>query len=151
MRLVPLGRGLARQPEQERAYPRGRGRAVARVLIIEDDRDIRDALEAVLEAEGHEVTCAGNGREGLADARTCMPDIILLDLMMPVMNGWQFRAEQKRDARISEIPVIVVTAFNQVGELDVAAVILKPCDVDEVVGAVERHLRSSRLAPDAHP
>jgi CheY-like chemotaxis protein len=121
------------------------------VLIVEDDRDIREALAAVLEAEGHQVICASNGREGLADARTYAPDVILLDLMMPVMNGWQFRAEQKRDVLLSGIPVVVVTAFNQVGDLDVAAVILKPCEVDDVVEAVRRHVRLPSFAPDAHP
>ncbi len=109
------------------------------VLIIEDQEEIREALAEALELEGCVVSAASNGREGLAEARRGHPDLILLDLMMPVMNGWQFRAAQKRDPRIAGIPVVVVSAFADRGDIDVAGFISKPCTIDEVLGAVQRY------------
>ena len=70
------------------------------ILVVDDDPDIRDSLREVLEDEGYEVACVGNGREALDHLKTANPRpcVILLDLMMPVMDGWQFRKEQKQDA-----------------------------------------------------
>ncbi len=111
---------------------------MARVLIVEDDREIREALADILEFDGYDVARASNGAEGLAQAREHHPDIILLDLMMPVMDGWQFRTEQRRDATIAGVPVVVVSAVRQVDELEAAAVIPKPCSVDTVLDVVHR-------------
>src|SRR3954466_3369212 len=81
------------------------------VMIVEDDADTREMLERFLELEGFDVRTAANGQLALealqADGTPC---VILLDLMMPVMNGWQFREVQVRDPRFSRIPVVVVTA-----------------------------------------
>jgi len=110
-----------------------------RVLIIEDDAETRDALAVFLQLEGYDVSCACNGRSGLAEARERHPDVILLDLMMPVMDGWGFRAEQKRDASIASIPVVVVSALAERRDIDASAFVPKPCDLDVVLGAVERH------------
>jgi CheY-like chemotaxis protein len=115
---------------------------LARVLIVEDDRDIRESLALVLEGEGYDVACASDGREGLLEARRDHPDLILLDLMMPNMDGWQFRDEQKRDAAIRDIPVVVVSAFGRRPEIDAAAYIPKPCTLDDVLDAVVRHKRA---------
>ena len=75
------------------------------ILVVDDDPDIRDSLREVLEDEGYEVACVGNGREALDHLKTANPRpcVILLDLMMPVMDGWQFRKEQKQDAEIAGI------------------------------------------------
>lgn len=82
------------------------------IMIVEDDAAIRDALMAVLEDEGYQVRGAANGREALrllrADGQR--PRLILLDLMMPVMNGWDFRAEQQLDPDLAAIPVVVLSA-----------------------------------------
>jgi CheY-like chemotaxis protein len=93
----------------------GRTQTVAKktVLLVEDDCDVRDALELLLKRKGYRVTCAGNGQEALESMRsaeTPSPSLILLDLMMPVMNGWEFRAEQLKDPALAEIPVIVISA-----------------------------------------
>lgn len=106
------------------------------VLIIEDDRDIRDALFEVLEAEGYDVRAAANGAEGLCEAHAHHPDLILLDLMMPVMNGWQFRAAQKLDDSLRDVPVVVMSAVRQPGDVDAAAFLPKPCALDEILSAV---------------
>src|SRR5262245_35120462 len=82
-----------------------------RVLIVEDDEDVRAALAAFLEGEGHSVTEAAHG----ADALTRLQEpneicLIVLDLWMPVMDGWQFRAAQKKDPALAAVPVVVITA-----------------------------------------
>ena len=112
---------------------------VGRILIVEDDQEIRETLLQVLEAEGYAVSCARNGREGLTAARQDHPDVILLDLMMPVMDGWQFRAQQKEDPAISDIPVVVVSAAGRRPDIDVDAYIPKPCSLDDVLDAVLRY------------
>src|SRR5215208_7746500 len=101
---------------------------MSRVLIIEDDRETRDALTVFFEIEGYDVSCASDGREGLSEARAQHPDVILLDLMMPVLDGWGFRAEQKRDASIASIPVVVVSALSDRRDIDASAFVPKPCD-----------------------
>jgi two-component system response regulator MprA len=109
------------------------------VLVVEDDRDIREALGAVLEIEGYRVLYARDGREALAEARREHPDLILLDLMMPKMNGWQFRETQREDASISAIPVVVCSAATNVLSIGAAGYLPKPCDVQDVIDAVARH------------
>src|SRR5207249_387698 len=83
----------------------------ATVLVVEDDFDLRDALVPILEYEGHRVVSAANGREAL-DWLHAMPppSLILLDLMMPVMNGEEFRAEQLRDPALASIPGVILSA-----------------------------------------
>jgi CheY-like chemotaxis protein len=83
---------------------------MARVLIIEDEQDIREALAVLLESEGHDITTASNGVEGLEQARAHRPDILLLDLMMPVMDGFRFLAEQRKDLAIAGVPVVAEPA-----------------------------------------
>jgi CheY-like chemotaxis protein len=137
--------GLVRRAlRRTRAILAGR---VPRVLIIEDDGEIRDVLAQVLENDGFEVAVAANGLEGLARARRFRPHVILLDLMMPIMDGWQFRAEQKLDPQIATIPVVVVSAHGRRPDLDVQGFIPKPCDVEEVVDAARRHAASRPHAP----
>ena len=109
------------------------------VLIVDDDEDIRDALKDLLEDEGYRVLTADNGRDALETlAGGAAPRVILLDLMMPVMDGWQFRIEQKKDPLLAAIPVVVITAAGDVGEMDVD-VVPKPIDLERVLGAVARH------------
>src|SRR5262249_50604704 len=81
------------------------------ILIVDDDRDLLDSLASLLELEGYRVIAADSGARALAALiAEPPPDIILLDLMMPVMDGWEFRAQQRQAAGGSEVPVIVMTA-----------------------------------------
>ena len=112
---------------------------MSRLLIIEDDLETRDALVTFFQLEGYDVACAADGREGLVAARQHHPDVIILDLMMPRMDGWGFRAAQKRDDSIAAIPVVVVSALGDRADIDAAAFVPKPCDLDVVLGVVERH------------
>ena len=81
------------------------------ILLVEDDLDIREAISSMLGDLGYEVATASDGREALGYLRSCpkMPRLILLDLVMPGMDGYAFRTEQRRDPRIAEIPVVVLT------------------------------------------
>jgi CheY-like chemotaxis protein len=111
------------------------------VMIVEDDRDTREMLKRFLELEGFEVRSAENGQQALealsAEDGTC---VILLDLMMPVMNGWQFREAQTSDPRFSKIPVIVVTAAgwrDDIPMIQADGWVPKPVDFDRLLAAID--------------
>src|SRR5207245_3461784 len=96
-----------------------------RVLVVDDDPDIRELLFTALEDEGFEVVPAANGQEALAIIRTFHPDVIILDLMMPVMDGWQFVKEMR--ARDEDIPLVLLSAARDLPkpakDLDAAALL----------------------------
>jgi CheY-like chemotaxis protein len=113
------------------------------ILVVEDDADVRETLVLVLESEGFDVRAARDGREALEVLRGGFrPRLILLDLMMPVMNGWEFRAEMKRDPELASIPVVFVSALepapDRAAALDAAGFLHKPFDLDELLETVER-------------
>jgi CheY-like chemotaxis protein len=114
--------------------------AARRVLIVEDDDGIREALTDLLRCEGFDVTCAINGAHALEilRAEAPPPDVILLDLMMPVMDGIAFRAEQRADPALASIPVVVITASRQadVEALAPRAFLRKPIEFDELLAAL---------------
>ncbi|MBI2391967.1 MAG: response regulator [Deltaproteobacteria bacterium] len=111
-----------------------------RVLVVEDDEGIREALCDLLETEGFDVVSAVHGRDALDKLKNSgpQPDVILLDLMMPVMDGWAFRAEQQSDPALAEIPVVVITASRQadLATLNPRAFLKKPIDFDELLRAL---------------
>src|SRR6266404_8186598 len=101
----------------------------ARVLLVEDDPDISEVLAQLLEDEGVHVSSASNGREALTSLqRGAPPDVIVLDLMMPVMDGWEFRLEQKKDPTLASIPVVAMSAdaSAKAEAIDVDAYVHKP-------------------------
>ena len=112
-----------------------------RVLIVEDDLDTREMLARFLEIAGYDVLQAANGREALDVLRGgTAASVILLDLMMPVMDGWQFRGEQRSDPSMSHIPVVVVTAAgsrDRVPPIEVDAWLPKPIDLDGLLETIE--------------
>ncbi len=117
-------------------------RADCTILVVDDDDVLREAICDAIQDEGCAAVPAADGREALARLRGpgTRPCVIVLDLMMPVMNGWQFRAAQRQDAAVAEIPVIVVTAGTHVqhGSIDADVVLHKPFRLDELFTAVER-------------
>jgi two-component system, chemotaxis family, chemotaxis protein CheY len=128
------------------------GRAPANgrsVLLVEDDLDVRETLAEVLTMEGHVVATARDGVEALQVARQRPPDLILLDLMMPRMTGWEFRAVQRVDPVLSSIPVVVVSACSHelAAELDATAYLPKPFDLDKLLALVDRISGSPRKPP----
>jgi CheY-like chemotaxis protein len=113
-----------------------------RVLIVEDDVDIRETLGAMLATEGYDTAEAANGLEGLAAARRARPDLIVLDLMMPVMDGWQFRSAQRDDPALASIPVIVISASASSSTIDADTYLEKPFPMDRLVAEIARLSRS---------
>lgn len=113
---------------------------MASVLVVEDDTATRQLLATCLQLEGFCVATATNGAEGLEQMRHRLPCVILLDLMMPVMNGEQFRSAQLRDPELARVPVVCISAVYNAEErakgLRAAACIGKPFDVMEVVDRV---------------
>ena len=109
-------------------------------MIVEDDRDTREMLERFLQFEGFEVRTAANGEAALEVLRTyAAPCVILLDLMMPVMNGWQFRAVQREDPALAAIPVVVVTAAGPasgVPSIHADAWLSKPVDFEQLLATL---------------
>jgi CheY-like chemotaxis protein len=89
---------------------------IAGVLVVEDDPDLRKGICTVLDDAGYTSWPAENGEVALARAREERPCVILLDLMMPIMNGWEFRSEQLRDPRLSSIPVVIMTADGRASD-----------------------------------
>ena len=112
------------------------------VFVVEDDVDTRDMLGRFLELEGFQVELAANGRQALDRLTAGMhPCVILLDLMMPVMDGWQFRREQVRDRELADIPVIVVSAAGRerIAEIDANAYLTKPVDLEQLLERVSQY------------
>ena len=107
------------------------------VLVVDDDPDSRALLELVLSHEGYTVRSAANGAEALTSARQCRPDVILLDLAMPVMDGFAFRAEQLCDPELAHIPVICVSGRHDAHEasrrMKLAGCVGKPFSLQEIV------------------
>ena len=113
------------------------------VLVVDDDRDIREVLAEVLQDEGYSVALAVNGADALRYLRSGgSPRVILLDLMMPIMDGWRFRSEQLQDPALGRIPVIVLTADGGAKEkaatLKATEGITKPVRLDALLSAVAR-------------
>ena len=110
------------------------------VLVVDDDHYLCELIVDVLEAEGHMARTAMNGEEALELVRERKPELILLDLMMPVMNGWEVAAALKANPEWSDIPVVLVTASHD-GESKRAAtgakaIISKPFDIDHLCEVV---------------
>jgi two-component system chemotaxis response regulator CheY len=115
------------------------------VLVVEDDPDALDAITTILEDAGYDVLRAANGSEALRQLADhegrC--DLILLDLLMPVMNGWDFRRKQKDTPAFAGIPVLLMSAGAHLatvsGELNAAGTVTKPVEVDDLLAVVQRH------------
>ena len=119
-------------------------RSMAKViLIVEDDVDVAQSVAEVLEISGYCTAIAANGREALDHlGKNDHPDLILLDMMMPVMNGWQFREEQRKVPALDAIPVVIVTADGdargKAAAIRAAGHVTKPVTIDRLLNEVER-------------
>jgi CheY-like chemotaxis protein len=116
-----------------------------RILLVEDDELTRSALAVTLQSQGYTVSCAANGQEAIEQLRQGpLPQLILLDLMMPVMDGWRFRREQTRDPGLASIPVVIVSADSALSEraalLEVSGYLEKPIDPGQLIDAVRQHV-----------
>jgi two-component system, chemotaxis family, chemotaxis protein CheY len=115
------------------------------VLVVDDDRDALDAITAILEDAGYDALRAVDGREALGrlgdHQGRC--DLILLDLLMPVMNGWDFRRKQREVPAFADIPVLLMSAGAHMatvsGELNAAGYLTKPVEMADLLAVVQRH------------
>ena len=112
------------------------------VMVVDDDAELRDTVCELLAEEGYRILGAASGGAALARLRDGgpRPDLILLDLMMPGMSGWEFRDEQLRDADLCTVPVVVFTAGRSLGDhpIHVDEVLYKPLKLDELLEVVRR-------------
>jgi CheY-like chemotaxis protein len=112
--------------------------------VVEDDASILDVVRTALESEGYDVCTATNGKEGLDRLIQCRPSLVLLDMRMPILDGWEFARELKR--RSIDVPVVVMTAAQNARrwaeEIEADAYLSKPFDLDDLLETVARHRES---------
>ncbi len=120
------------------------------VLVVEDDQSIRNVITDVLEERGFRVVGASDGAEALERIEVNRPDVMVLDLLMPVMHGWDFMESYAQRTGGEQIPIVVVSvnpvlprSFDRFG---VHSVVAKPFDVDELLASVERALGAAPCA-----
>jgi two-component system, OmpR family, response regulator VicR len=125
----------------------------AQVIYIEDEQEMIDLVRLILSRQGYEVSGANGGREGLAKIQQLHPDLVLLDLMMPDLDGWDVYQQMKADESMREIPVIIITAkaqsIDKVLGLHIAKVddyISKPFSPQDLLDSVEKVLARKREA-----
>jgi CheY-like chemotaxis protein len=122
-----------------------------KILIVEDDEAIAQALASLLEGEGYRAVHVSDGRSALVELRSGdKPSVIILDLTMPGMNGWQFREEQVKDDALAAIPILVCTADARAAEdareIGAAGWLQKPVDPARLLEAVGEHCRPGHLS-----
>lgn len=110
------------------------------ILIVEDNADLRELLQEILQSVGYQVASASNGAEGLEVARAVHPDLILLDYYMPVCNGEEFRALQKQDPVLANVPVVLLSGASETTHrVDVDGFLKKPIEADALFQVAERY------------
>jgi CheY-like chemotaxis protein len=120
------------------------------VLLVEDHPDVRDMMSLALQFAGHRVITAANGQDALELLRHERPCVILLDLMMPVMDGWQFTAALDQDCAARQVPLIVISALTDVAtRIPAAAHLAKPVDIDKMLELVDQYCRVAACAEDS--
>ena len=118
------------------------------ILVVDDDPDCRETLADLLSNEGYSVVCAENGREALDYLSGSKPSLIILDLMMPAMSGWEFRARQKLDPNLESLPVVVTTASGLVQDIEADAILHKPIDVGVLLDIVRQNCSAKVCSQD---
>jgi len=123
--------------------------------VVDDDPDILEALSEILESEGFAIRQARNGQEALEILETVSPNLILLDLMMPVMDGWEFAEKMRRRVDWSQIPVIVLSADRNIGgrarELGALGYLAKPFELSALLSLVQSSLSRSQKTKTRGP
>jgi CheY-like chemotaxis protein len=120
--------------------------ATALVLVVDDDTDLRQLTASVLACNGYGVVEAGHGREGMTKLVQHTPDLVVLDLNMPVMDGWEFCAEQQRlsEGRLASVPVLLVTGADDASAhtrtLKAVGLVRKPFDPEQLLAAIKTAL-----------
>jgi CheY-like chemotaxis protein len=128
---------------------RGGEEAVTRVLVVDDEEAIRATVAEVLEDEGYDVVTAQNGAEALDQVRSAEPHAVVLDLMMPVLDGWGFLQACRQEPGCASIPVLVMSAYRNLleagaSELRVNRILAKPFELEALLAAVEELVAYAR-------
>jgi CheY-like chemotaxis protein len=120
------------------------------VMVVDDMPVVRETVAKLLKHEGFDTVCAANGQEALDAVRRVPPDLVLLDVMMPVMDGMQFLEQLRADPKIRDIPVIVMTAFSddewqrRALQLGISEYLVKArCSISEMISSVRQHVAGS--------
>lgn len=127
------------------------------ILLVEDDLDISEAIQSILEEEGFDLKCSSNGKEAIDYLRIApeLPHLILLDIMMPYMNGYQFREVQLEDSRLANIPTIILSAAGKCDDLaqyHFRDCLKKPLDLETLIDVVHRNTdQAPALPPEKRP
>jgi two-component system response regulator MprA len=133
--------GRVRANGRERGASKGGERAATRVLVVDDDASILDTVNAILSAEGYEVAAASGGEEALSLLRDWHPTLVLLDMRMPIMDGWAVARAMRESG--SKVPIVVMTAAENArrwaDEIGAAGQLAKPFGLDELLQVVEEH------------
>jgi DNA-binding response OmpR family regulator len=120
------------------------------ILVVEDDADIRETVALALREAGYRVACAENGEAALAALGRELPRLVLLDLMMPVMDGWEFRGRQRAMPGARDVPVVILSAGGQVEKkaqnLQAAGWLRKPVRLETLLAEVANALEGERPA-----
>ena len=122
----------------------------AKILVVDDDRDLVEVLKTALEGESYEVVVAYNGKEGVAKAKKEKPDLILLDIVMPEQDGFLTADELKKDPALAKTPVLALTSFSggdmgQPFPFEVEEYIMKSTSPKDILKKVEAHLKRKGL------
>ena len=122
------------------------------VLIVDDDPDVRRMIRLLLETSGYETMSAANGAEALERIHECRPCVVLLDMMMPVMDGFEFRRQQLSDPEISDVPVVCLTAHYEPVQVTTqlnAPCLQKPPHFPQILNAIEARCGGHEAAAPA--
>jgi CheY-like chemotaxis protein len=139
---------MATPPQSSARIARDPEPAAACVLVVEDDNDIRETVAELLLEEGYQVRSAASGQDALEWLRReeLLPDVVLLDLMMPIMDGWTFYDHLQQEARWASLPIVVISADANVQEkaarMKPIACLRKPVGIDELLAVVARFRRA---------
>lgn len=113
------------------------------ILIIDDSKDMRSLLKVILESKGYEANCSSNGEEALniLKSNAKLPDLILLDLRMPIMDGFEFLKRQRENPKLKDIPVVVMSGDDETESNELttgSALLMKPFDLRSVIATVDK-------------
>jgi CheY-like chemotaxis protein len=129
--------------------PNSGAERTASVLVVDDSKDMRDLLREVLDSAGWQVKVASTGQRAMRLMASQRPDVVLIDLLMPGMNGFTLRSAMLRDPRLASIPVIILSAYwaRPSETLDAAAVLPKPVNIDRLLETLDRLRRTAVIDP----
>jgi DNA-binding response OmpR family regulator len=117
-----------------------------KILVVEDDKAVADYLESLLDVQGYDVQVCMNGRDAVKTAREIFPDLVLLDVMLPDINGYAVCKLIRQDPALAKTPIVMVTSLNQIGDVDNAFTagaddyLTKPFELERLLQKVKKHL-----------